>query len=232
MDEIHVSWRGSQKPAPRDLAKLLSVRRRVVEKALVWLKRHNPLYASIEIDMAEMESWEAPSYGVPCQVYDRMERNEPSAREKTRTAHVVPPTERGLENNDAMDLQEIFASIEETGAISEGGQNEDLADADEDMEVADGSEDSIHEIDASGMFGLDCQPNIADAEKLRDLCAAMGESVAGGQISGGGGTASAEVRHGGAVEPYILLSRGEEFADAFDVRFFAKVFPVFFPVGG
>ncbi|KAH6995451.1 hypothetical protein BKA56DRAFT_569411 [Ilyonectria sp. MPI-CAGE-AT-0026] len=35
LSEIHISWHGPQKPAPRDLSKLLSVRRRVVERALV-----------------------------------------------------------------------------------------------------------------------------------------------------------------------------------------------------
>jgi hypothetical protein len=44
-------------------------------------------------------------------------------------------------------------------------------------------------------------------------------------------TGLAEVRHGQASEPYILVSRGEEFADSFDVRFFAKTFPTLFPVG-
>ncbi|KAH6980578.1 hypothetical protein EDB80DRAFT_533691, partial [Ilyonectria destructans] len=56
MDEIHVSWQGAEKPAPSDLSSLLSVRRRVVERALVWLQKNNPQYAEIEIDTAEMES--------------------------------------------------------------------------------------------------------------------------------------------------------------------------------
>ncbi|KAH6957678.1 hypothetical protein BKA56DRAFT_464200, partial [Ilyonectria sp. MPI-CAGE-AT-0026] len=56
MDEIHVSWQGAEKPGPSDLSSLLSVRRRVVERALVWLKKNNPHYAEIEIDAAEMES--------------------------------------------------------------------------------------------------------------------------------------------------------------------------------
>ncbi|KAH7247397.1 uncharacterized protein BKA55DRAFT_514761, partial [Fusarium redolens] len=56
MEEIHVSWQGAEKPAPSDLSGLLSVRRRVVERALVWLKKNNPHYAEIEIDAAEMES--------------------------------------------------------------------------------------------------------------------------------------------------------------------------------
>ncbi|EJT73118.1 hypothetical protein GGTG_09968 [Gaeumannomyces tritici R3-111a-1] len=46
MDDIHVSWQGPEKPAPSDLSTLLSVRRRVVERALRWLKRHNSLYAN------------------------------------------------------------------------------------------------------------------------------------------------------------------------------------------
>ncbi|KAL6359150.1 hypothetical protein LRP88_07367 [Fusarium phalaenopsidis] len=88
MDDIHVSWQGPEKPVPSDLSALLSVRRRVVEKALVWLKRHNPLYADIDIDTAELDSWEVPSHGVPYQVYERLERDEPSAWEKARTAQV------------------------------------------------------------------------------------------------------------------------------------------------
>lgn len=59
MDEIHVSWHGSAKPGPRDLSKLLSVRPRKVKEALVWLKRHNPLYKNISIDVEELESWGA-----------------------------------------------------------------------------------------------------------------------------------------------------------------------------
>jgi len=50
------------------------VRRRVVEKALAWLTRNNPLYAKIDIDTAELDSWDAPSHGVPRQIYARLER--------------------------------------------------------------------------------------------------------------------------------------------------------------
>lgn len=58
---------------------LLSVRRRVVERALARLKKNNPHYAGIDIDMAEMDSWGGPLHGVPPQVCERMERNEPPA---------------------------------------------------------------------------------------------------------------------------------------------------------
>lgn len=65
--------RGRRNRNPVIFRLFLSVRRRVVGKALVWLKRHNHLYANIEIDVAEMESWDVPAHGVPAQVYQRLE---------------------------------------------------------------------------------------------------------------------------------------------------------------
>ncbi|KAM4064037.1 PIF1-like helicase [Hirsutella rhossiliensis] len=111
MDEIHISWQGAVKPTPSDLSSLLSVRRRVVERALVWLKRNNPHYAEIEIDAAEMESWGESAHGVPPSVYGRLERNEPSAWEKTRTAHIVPPTERAMDDEGAVEIEEVLSLL-------------------------------------------------------------------------------------------------------------------------
>lgn len=231
MDEIHVSWQGREKPAPSDLAALLSVRRRVVERALFWLKRHNPLYAGIVIDTVEMESWGAPPHGVPCQIYDRLERNEPSAREKIQTAHIVPPTERGLDDPGVVDIQELLASVErDQGFCGEAVAGEPAVE-DDGTDVHDSAGDRVYEISSSGMFGLDCRPDIADAEKLRYLCESMGEDSSWNQTRESMWAGSAEVRHGGATEPYILVSRGEEFADSFDTYFFAKTFPTLFPHG-
>ncbi|TLD11434.1 hypothetical protein PspLS_11919, partial [Pyricularia sp. CBS 133598] len=53
LDEIHVCWQGQEKPAPRDLPKLLAVRRPVVEHTLCWLKTNNPLCSHITIDTAK-----------------------------------------------------------------------------------------------------------------------------------------------------------------------------------
>ena len=93
MNDIYVLWQGVEKLALKDLLVLLSVRCRVVERVLVWLKRNNPLYAKIEIDIAEMEIWGVLSYGVLSQVYSCLERNESSVWEKMRTAQLVPPME-------------------------------------------------------------------------------------------------------------------------------------------
>ena len=81
------------------------------------------------------------------------------------------------------------------------------------------------------MFALDRGPDVTDIEKLRYVCDALGQNAFHNQIRGSMWTGSAEVQHGQASEPYILVSRGKEFADFFNVRFFAKTFPTLFPVG-
>ncbi|KAF1807871.1 hypothetical protein P152DRAFT_477811 [Eremomyces bilateralis CBS 781.70] len=111
----------------------------------------------IEIDVAELDSWDAPLHGVPSRVYERLRRDEPSAQEKARTGQVVPSTERGLDEGEAVDIRE------DPGNKRRGG--------------------------------------------------------------------TAEVRRWNGAEPYIVVNRGEDFADPFDARFFAKTFPTLFPLG-
>jgi hypothetical protein len=229
MDDIHVSWQGIEKPAPRDLSVLLSVRRSVVERALLWLKMYNPLYAGVRIDVDEMNSWGAPPHGVPSQVYNRLQRNEPSAWEKTRTAHLVPPTERGLEEEEQVDVREILAKLSEGGEVEAYEVGSGPCEGDGGIEEE--SNVIIQEVSASGMFALDVLPEVQDAEKLQYVCDALkGDSplTASPEKVWPG---SAEVGYEGASEPYILVSRGETFADSKDVHFFAKTFPTLFPVG-
>ena len=197
MDEIHVSWQGAEKPAPKDLSILLSVRRRAVERALMWLKRNNPHYTNIEINTTEMESWGAPFHGVPPQVYERLEHDEPSAWEKTRTAQLVPPTERGLEAGDDVDVREILATLNQPqavrhGEMEEGGIVASSGCAEVETDV-DGSGETVQEISASGMFALDALPDVEDTEKLRYLYDALGRKSAGTGSEQGRWTASAEV---------------------------------------
>ncbi|KJZ68518.1 hypothetical protein HIM_12094 [Hirsutella minnesotensis 3608] len=182
MDEIHVSWQGLEKPGPSDLSSLLSVRRQVVERALIWLKTNNPHYADIEIDGAEMQSWGTPSHGVPSLVYDRLERNEPSAWEKARTAQVVPPTERAMDDEGSVEIEEILAALhqgEDSPRCETEGPGEKEAyesrpesDAEPDLTVK-----PINEVTSSGMFTLDGPPDVADVDKLRFPCAAVGEGA-------------------------------------------------------
>ncbi|KAM3449851.1 hypothetical protein NHJ6243_009907 [Beauveria neobassiana] len=237
MDEIHVSWQGPEKPAPSDLAALLSVRRRVVERALIWLVRHNALYADISIDAAELDSWGMAPHGVPSQIYDRLERNEPTASEKARTGQLVPQSERGLDEVGCADIREVLASLAEGhDAVADGDVEAEPGGVDcNDREGEDGEGGSvavpISEISASAMFSLDGRPDVADSEKLRYVSEALGRPDSCGEARRRSYAGSAELRRGAALEPYIVVCRGEDFADSFDARFFAKTFPTLFPTG-
>ncbi|RSL80042.1 hypothetical protein CEP52_017444, partial [Fusarium oligoseptatum] len=247
MDDIHVSWQGRQKPGPGDLKNLLSVRRRVIERALAWLRRNNRHYRDVEVDVAEMDSWEASPHDVPPQVFQRMEHDEPSVWEKVRTAQIVPPAERGADDEQAVDIDEIIAALrrEQGGAERcpeemRGGGEALLDDGDAGPE---NPEAVIHETSSSGMFALDACPEVSDAEKLRFVWEAVGEEEVGGEEGEGAEeetgkgkskrswTGSASVRHVPGLEPYISVSRGEDFADSFDPWFFAKAFPSLIPFG-
>ncbi|KAM4063422.1 PIF1-like helicase [Hirsutella rhossiliensis] len=239
LDEIHISWQGAEKPAPSDLSSLLSVRRRVVERALVWLKRNNPHYAEIEIDAAEMESWGDSIHGVPSSVCDRMERNEPSGWEKARTAHVVPPTERAMDEEGPVEIEELFALLnqgQEAGGQGEGhGPNGEGAVRDGSDACPDQNVPAINEVTSSGMFALDGPPDVADVEKLQFACDAVGEGAddgrAGPRAWVGSLAGGVRGRGDGGCEPYIRVSRGGEFTDSFEASFFARTFPTLFPFG-
>lgn len=103
-------------------------------------------------------------------------------------------------------------------------------DVDEQVQV-DGVRATIHEITSSSMFSLDNQPDVADAEKLRYIHEALGQcgSLERGTQSTWMG--SAKVHRGEGFEPYILVSRGEDFADSIDARFFVKTFSHTIPDG-
>jgi hypothetical protein len=227
MKEIHVVWQGREKPPPRDLSTLLSVRPRVVKRALAWLKRHNPLYTGIEIDEAELESWEDTEHGVPAAMYARMQHSEPSACEKVQTAHIVPATERGLEAESPIEIPELLASLETAETEGEDGG------LPSDPIFEPGIEDEmepVEQLSASGMFGLDRAAIMTDSERLRFFYAAM-DSNSNQDGPNQPACGAATVRHHGALEPFVVMSRGEEFADSLDPAFFPKTFPGLFPFG-
>ncbi|KAM4063299.1 PIF1-like helicase [Hirsutella rhossiliensis] len=175
MDEIHVSWQGAERPGPRDLSGLLSVRRSAVERALAWLKENNPLYGEVEIDAAEIASW-GRRRTVPPVVCERLERNEPSARERTQTAQVVPPSERAMDDGGAAEIEEVLAMLRQGQDPAEGSRDVGLTCEDDDRDGARPEEDGdvINEVTSSGMFPLDGAPDVADAEKIRFARDAVG----------------------------------------------------------
>ncbi|KAM4056500.1 VrtJ [Hirsutella rhossiliensis] len=212
MDEIHVSWQGAERPGPRDLSGLLSVRRSAVERALAWLKENNPLYGEVEIDAAEMASWGRRRTG-------------------TRTAQVVPPSERAMDDEGAVEIEEVLAMLRQGRDPTEGSRDVGLTCEDDDGDGARPEEDGdvINEVTSSGMFPLDGAPEVADAEKIRFARGAVGPEGARAGPRTWVGTAAREAEgDGGDVEPHIQVRRGEDFADSADASFFAKAFPTLF----
>ncbi|KAM4064050.1 PIF1-like helicase [Hirsutella rhossiliensis] len=208
MDEIHVSWQGAERPGPRDLSGLLSVRRSAVERALAWLKENNPLYGEVEIDAAEMASW---------------------GRRRTGAASgVVPPSERAMDDEGAVEIEEVLAMLRQGRDPTEGSRDVGLTCEDDDGDGARPEEDGdvINEVTSSGMFPLDGAPEVADAEKIRFARGAVGPEGARAGPRTWVGTAAREAEgDGGDVEPHIQVRRGEDFADSADASFFAKAFP-------
>ncbi|KAJ6436035.1 Pol [Purpureocillium lavendulum] len=110
---IHVSWSGSSKPGAADVGHLLQVRKSRVRAALTWLQKNNPLYEHITIDHGEIDGWQyADGSHVPIPVMASMQREEPSVAEKAQTDHIVPDTDRGLEENRFTSIEEIVASAQ------------------------------------------------------------------------------------------------------------------------
>ena len=93
---------------------------------------------------------------------------------------------------------------------------------------------TIHEIISSGMFALDAYPGVGDDEKLDRVYESLvqerrcqrSETAAEAQMP-----RLSLAQHSRTQEPYISVSRGSDFADSLDIRFFARTFPTLFPFG-
>ena len=91
----HVIWTGVERPTPRDVSKLLSVRPSALPAALWWLCLQNHHYADIVINEDEMGGWSFEEGGeVPALAYQRMVWEGEAAKELTRTGQIVPPADR------------------------------------------------------------------------------------------------------------------------------------------
>lgn len=92
----------------------------------------------------------------------------------------------------------------------------------------------INEVTSSGMFALDGPPDVADVDKLRFACDAVGEGAGNGHRSPStwvGSLTEGRQGHVDGSEPYIHVRRGDDFADTFEGSFFAKTFPTLLPFG-
>ncbi|XP_044715176.1 ATP-dependent DNA helicase PIF1 [Hirsutella rhossiliensis] len=185
---------GAEKPGPRDLSGLLSVRRRAVERALVW-QENNPLYGEVEIDVAEMESWGSAARGA-----------------------VVPPTERAMDDEGAVEIEEILVMLSQGGIPR---RSRDVRPTCDDEEDGARPEEGGEGWRTPRRFASPATPSGRRSARPRRPRTWVG-TAAGGAARGGDGD---------KYEPYIQVRRGNEFADSADASFFAKTFPTLFPFG-
>ncbi|KAH7118140.1 hypothetical protein B0J13DRAFT_201943, partial [Dactylonectria estremocensis] len=241
IENIHVSWSGSSKPGPADVGNLLQVRKSRVRTALSWLQRNNPLYEHVTINHGEIDGWRyADGSNVPILIMDSMRREEPSAAEKTQTDHIVPDTDRGLEDNRSTSIEELLNSVHDHSS-DDPSRMEDHPSTEQHHTSpggpsiaapapgpSDGSGDAVYETSSSGMFPLDGPAAFEEADKLSFLAGVMPTSQSRqGEDSE---PCAIQVQTTGE-QPFIRVERGADFADSLHEDFFPRTFPKLFPWG-
>ncbi|KAL6405949.1 transposase [Ilyonectria robusta] len=241
IENIHVSWSGANRPSPAEVGTLLQVRKSRVTAALLWLQRNNPLYRDIEINLDEIQGWQyAEGSTVPAVLMERMQREEPSAVEKTHTDPFVPNTDRGLEENRFTSIEELLTSLraepsDDTPISVDNASMEQPHPPPEDLHISapgpgsvDRGDDILYETSTSGMFPLDGPAAFAEVDKLSFLAEAMRTSQT---RHGDDAEPSAMMIHTTGDQPFIRVERGADFADNLHDDFFPRTFPKLFPWG-
>ncbi len=170
LEQVHVIWTGIERPTPRDVSKLLSVRPSALRVALQWLRSNNHLYADIVINEQEMESWAfEDGSDVPALAYQGMVREQETAEELIRTAQIVPPTDRGQDpprqQSTVEDVAMRLAEISNQSPAYTGPADGVPASSLEEAAAAETAE-RVFELRSSAMFPIDDPAAFAEQDKL------------------------------------------------------------------
>lgn len=232
---VHVIWTGSERPTPQDVSKLLSVRPDVLRAALRWLQLNNPLYADIIINDEEITSWRFEDGSqVPAVVYQNITKEKETAEEVIRTAQIVPPTDRGQDiPRQASTVEDIVVQLRDICKPSEPSEpGRSVLGSSLEEATAEEASERVFELRSSAMFPIDDQAAFAEQDKLEFISLAL---QAERQFDDGQEGDASDVPHmqvhGSSERPFIRVSRGREFADAFSPDYFPKTFPSCFPHG-
>ncbi|KAG6996878.1 ATP-dependent DNA helicase pfh1 [Fusarium oxysporum f. sp. conglutinans] len=233
IENIHVSWSGSSKPSSADVGHLLQVRKSRVRAALSWLQRNNPLYEHVTINHGEIDGWRyAEGSNVPTLIMDVMQREEPSVAEKTQTDHIVPDTDRGLEENRFVSIEELLTTSAQTGSGDDPCPPDGTLSIEQHHPLppddADGDEEVVYGTSSSGMFPLDGPAAFEEADKLSFLADALKTSRSRDADDAEPCTMRLQTT---GEHPFIRVERGGDFADTLHEDFFPRTFPKLFPWG-
>ena len=98
-ENICVIWVGLNTPRPKDISSLMSVSRRRVHQALLWLKWNNLLYQDIEINEEEMSQWEDNEDWVPPQFLTEICHVPDSEVEQEERSSYVPRCDMAMDHD-------------------------------------------------------------------------------------------------------------------------------------
>ncbi len=190
------------------------------------------MYKDINIDWAEIDNWDVSEYSVPFQIYNRLVRNEPSAKKKTQTAYIVLPIECNLDDLRPINIEKILTSFENKQDILENPIDNDTINTNDDIDNDNGVRDQIYKISSSSIFEVDKQPAIRNIEKLQYIYETVDKTYSRHKTKENIEIRSAEVQYKQCTtELYIYVSWDKDFADSSDIRFFTRTFPTLFPFG-
>jgi hypothetical protein len=98
--------------------------------------------------------------------------------------------------------------------------------------TTEGTVDRVFELRASAMFPIDDQAAFAEQDKLEFISLALqAEREADDRYEARAGEVPTMQVYASSERPFIRVSRGSEFANAFSPDYFPKTFPCCFPCG-
>ncbi len=122
-----------------------------------------------------------------------MIQNELSAKEKTQTVYIVPPTKYSLNNFRLMDIKEILISFKDKQNILENPIDNDITNIDNSIDSDNSVWDRIYKISSFGIFEVDRRPAIGDTKKLQYIYKTVNKTYSRYKTRGNTGAGSAEV---------------------------------------
>ena len=162
----------------------------------------------------------------------------PEAEDVIRTAHCVPPAERGRADYPVLGAEEVLASLEDRErdamAMEADGHARlgtvRLRNLEEEQLTVEHVEQEVDELTSTGLMNTDKEGEFSLQDRLREMRSAMDT----GGISGYRRGADSAVTNTLVTEgqsPAIVNRRGEDIADSNDPEFDPKTFPCLFPWG-
>ncbi len=218
-DQIRVIWVGPNTPKPKDISRLMSVSRRRVCQALLWLKENNQLYENIEINLREMSQWGDAEDWVPPQLLADVCHVPDAELEQEERSGYVPRCDTAVDEvcEDEHNVIHDDVEVEEAQLIGGGDV-----------------EDSNMLITSSGFTDLPILSGPDNLDSLQQIHNRICQSLNGVQNAEQNtlDRTTYKIQSNQEHDFYVSVCRGSKFLEWFkDDDFFPACFPALFPYG-